>query len=69
MQLDVRFPIGWLFVVLGTLLAGYGWFSDPAIYGTHSLGHNVNLGWGLAQLAFGVVMLALAYRGRRAKGA
>ena len=67
MHLDVRIPIGLLFVIFGAILAGFGLLSDPAIYQAHSLGHNINLGWGVVQLLFGVVMLGLAYRGRRAK--
>ncbi len=69
MQLDVRIPIGLLFVIFGAILVGFGLLSDPAIYQAHSLGHNLNLGWGLVLLAFGTAMLALAYRGRKAKGA
>jgi hypothetical protein len=65
MDLDVRFPIGLLFTSFGLLLAGYGLASDPAIYATHSLGINVNLGWGVALLLFGGIMLGFALRGRR----
>ncbi len=62
MYLDIRLPIGLLFTVLGVLLAVYGVTSDSAIY-QRSLGHNVNLGWGLALLAFGVVMFLFGRRG------
>jgi hypothetical protein len=68
MQLDVRIPIGLLFLIFGAILAGFGLWSDPVIYEKHSLGHNINLAWGVVQLVFGAVMLALAYRGRKAKG-
>jgi len=61
MALDIRIPIGSLFVLLGGLLAGYGILSNPAIY-RRSLGIDVNLWWGLALLALGCVMLALAWR-------
>jgi hypothetical protein len=67
MQLDVRIPMGLLFVVFGAILAGFGVVSDPVIYQRHSLGHNINLSWGLCQLAFGLVMLGLAYRARKAR--
>ncbi|RRJ96464.1 hypothetical protein Ga0100231_021660 [Opitutaceae bacterium TAV4] len=60
MQLDVRAPMGWLFLILGLLLLGYGLFSDPAIYQKHSLGSNVNLHWGGVFAAFGAVCLFLA---------
>jgi hypothetical protein len=61
MSLDVRLPIGLLFVLLGGLLAVYGAASDPSLYRV-SLGINVNLWWGLVMLAFGLVMLGLAWR-------
>ena len=61
MGLDIRIPIGSLFVILGALLAGYGVVSSPAIY-QRSLGINVNLWWGGALLVFGFAMLALAWR-------
>ncbi len=61
MGLDIRIPIGSLFVLLGALLAGYGLLSDPAIY-QRSLGIDINLWWGAALLVFGIAMLALAWR-------
>jgi hypothetical protein len=69
MGFDIRLPIGVLFSFLGLLLVGYGVLSDPAIY-AHSLGINVNLGWGIVLLAFGTSMLALWRRSaRRARSA
>ncbi len=62
MNLDIRLPIGMLFTLLGVLLVGYGVISGPAIY-QRSLGHNVNLVWGLVLLAFGAFMLVLGRRG------
>ena len=64
MGIDIRVPIGSLFVVLGALLAGYGLFSSPAIY-ERSLGLDINLWWGAVLLVFGLVMLALAWRAAR----
>jgi len=66
MGLDIRIPIGSLFVILGGLLAGYGLLSNPAIY-QRSLGIDVNLWWGLALFVFGLVMLALAWRAAAAR--
>ena len=63
MNLDLRLPIGLMFSVFGVLLIVFGLTSDVAIY-ERSLGINVNLWWGLVLLAFGLVMLALARRGR-----
>jgi hypothetical protein len=62
MNLDIRLPIGGLFTLLGLLLAGYGLMSDASIY-RRSLGHNMNLWWGLAVLAFGVLFLFLGRKG------
>lgn len=67
MGLDIRIPIGSLFVILGALLAGYGLLSNPAIY-QRSLGVDINLWWGGALLAFGITMLALAWRAAAARG-
>jgi hypothetical protein len=63
MNLDIRYPIGFLFLVVGAILATYGAVSGPEIYATHSLGLNVNLWWGIVMVAFGVIMLVLAKRG------
>ena len=64
MILDLRLPMGLLFAALGFLLTGYGLLSDPAVYQV-SLGINVNLWTGLGILAFGLLMLAGAWRTAR----
>ncbi len=63
MNLDLRLPLGLMFTVFGALLTGFGLVGNKAIY-ERSLGINVNLWWGLVLLAFGLLMLALAARGR-----
>ena len=65
MKLDLRLPIGLMFTIIGALLVLFGLVSDEAIY-ERSLGINVNLWWGLVLLAFGLVMLWLVARSRRA---
>lgn len=65
MHLDVRLPMGYLFLLLGVILTGYGLLSDPAIYVRHSLGQNVNLLWGVIFAVFGAAMLWLARRAAR----
>jgi hypothetical protein len=60
MNLDIRYPIGFLFLTVGAILAVYGVVSGPEIYAEHSLGMNVNLWWGIVMFAFGAVMVALA---------
>ena len=61
MGLDIRLPIGLMFVILGVLLAAWGLVSDEAIY-ERSLGININLIWGTILIAFSVVLLWLGSR-------
>jgi len=61
MGLDVRLPLGLLFLSIGTLLAGYGLLSDKALY-ARSLGINVNLWWGLVMALVGAIVLWLSRR-------
>ncbi len=62
MKLDVRIPMGWLFLLLGIILVIYGLTSGQAIYTEHSLGINENLRWGAVYAVFGACVLYLAYR-------
>jgi hypothetical protein len=66
MGLDIRWPIGLLFSLVGALLVIYGLAtgSDTEVY-RRSLDINVNLRWGLVVLAFGAAMLTLAWRASR----
>ncbi len=63
MNLDIRFPLGLLFSVIGLILAVAGMVTDE-----RSLGYNINLWWGLVLLAFGASMLLLAGRATRGRG-
>lgn len=56
--MDIRFPIGLLFVILGFILAVFGLFTinDAELY-ARSLGRNINLWSGLLMLVFGGFML------------
>jgi hypothetical protein len=62
MSLDIRYPIGWMFSLFGVILALFGLLGDKQIY-SRSLGVNINFDAGLGLLAFGLVMLLLAWRG------
>jgi hypothetical protein len=66
MGLDIRWPIGYMFLIMGIVLAAYGIFSDATIY-QQSLGLNVNLIWGAILAAFGIVMLLLARSGKKSQ--
>jgi protein-S-isoprenylcysteine O-methyltransferase Ste14 len=61
MGLDIRWPIGLMFSIIGAILVVYGAVTgsgDPMYQ--RSLGMNINLGWGLLLLAFGLLMLLSA---------
>lgn len=66
MGLDIRWPIGVMFSLIGALLLIYGLAtnSDTEMY-RHSLGANINIIWGIVQLIFGGAMLLGAVRGRK----
>jgi hypothetical protein len=61
--LDIRAPIGGLFIMLGGMLACYGLFASKSRASSDlpSAG-NVNLWWGLVMLVFGIVLLLIARR-------
>ena len=63
MHLDVRLPMGLLFLIIGLILVGYGLSVDPAIYTRRSIG-NVNVGWGAVFMVFGALLLWLTRRAR-----
>ena len=63
MGLDLRYPIGLIFFLLGALLVGYG-LLHPDVRAPLSP-DKLNLEAGLVLLAFGVTMTALARRASR----
>ena len=66
MNIDLRFPLGLLFIVFGVLLTLFGLFTDRATY-ERSLFINVNLWWGLVMLLFGGLMFIFAWKEVREK--
>jgi hypothetical protein len=68
MGIDIKFPIGLMFSILGILLTFFGLFtnSDEMLY-SRSLGININLWSGAGMLIFGLIMLYLVYRSRGTK--
>ena len=69
-ELDIRWPIGLLFSIMGVLVAIYGLFSsDRTFYRPLDIAItrtiNLNLWWGLVMLAFGVCMIIGAIRADR----
>ena len=62
MGLDIRWPIGLMFTLIGALLVGYGLLnSDKSM----RLDMNINLLWGVVLLVFGVLMLLGAMAGKK----
>ena len=68
MGLDLRWPIGLMFSLIGAMLTINGLItgSNADMY-KRSLDINVNLWWGLVLFVFGAVMLSFALRSRFSK--
>ena len=68
MDMDIRIPIGLLFIILGVILAFFGLFTmnDTELY-ARALGRNINLWTGILMLVFGLPMLLIPLRGRKIK--
>lgn len=69
-ELDIRWPIGLLFSLMGVLVAIYGLVSDARtqyrpLDGSSTELINLNLWWGLILLAFGGLMIVGALRADR----
>jgi hypothetical protein len=62
MNFDLRYPIGLMFGFYGLILVVYGIVTNGSAVYQRSLGLNVNLIWGGAMLAFGLIMFVLAMR-------
>jgi hypothetical protein len=62
MGLDIRWPIGLMFTLIGVLLAVFGLAKGAE---STSLGLNINLIWGAVLLVFGVLMLLGALGGKK----
>ena len=65
MGLDIRLPLGLIFLIIGGIMAIFGLFThgDAALY-ERSLGVNLNLIWGALMVVFGAIMY---FVGRRQK--
>ena len=70
MGLDIRWPIGLMFSLVGLLLTIFGCATkgDAEMY-QRSLDININLIWGIILLLFGGFMLAMAMRKKADAGA
>jgi len=66
MGLDIRWPIGLMFTLIGALMIGYGVLRATAstvlVAGDNI---NINLVWGFFLLLFGALMLIMAIRAKK----
>jgi hypothetical protein len=65
MGLDVRIPLGLLFLITGGLMALYGLFTRGSAIYEKSLDMNINLLWGGLMFVFGLVVYIMGRRPRR----
>lgn len=63
MGLDIRIPLGLIFLSIGGIMTLFGIFThaDAALY-ERSLGINLNLAWGGIMIAFGAIMFFIGKR-------
>jgi hypothetical protein len=65
MNLDLRIPMGLMFLIVGALLSVYGLVTMGSPIYAKSVGMNINLVWGIVMLVFGAAMFLLGRRGQR----
>ena len=63
MGLDIRIPLGLVFLLIGGIMGIFGIYThgDAAMY-QKSLGININLDWGGLMFAFGAIMFFFGKR-------
>jgi len=64
MGLDIRIPLGLIFLITGGMVSLYGLFTRHSAIYERSMGVNLNLTWGLIMFIFGLIMFLV---GRRKK--
>ena len=64
MGLDIRIPLGLIFLIIGGMMALFGVFTHGDALYERSLGIDLNLVWGGIMFAFGAIMFLI---GRRQK--
>lgn len=64
MGLDIRIPLGLIFLIIGGIMAIYGAVTHGSPVYQKSLGIDLNLTWGAIMFVFGLVMFLI---GRRKK--
>ena len=64
MGLDIRIPLGLIFLIIGGILTLFGAFTRGSHLYDRSLGIDVNLLWGVVMLLFGAIMFFVGRRQR-----
>ena len=59
MNLDLRIPMGLMFLMVGAIMSLFGFFTRGSVIYERSVGMNINLIWGVVMLAFGLMMFLL----------
>ena len=59
MSLDLRIPLGLLFLIVGVMLSVYGVATRGSDIYLRSAGMNINIIWGIVMFVFGLAMFLL----------
>jgi hypothetical protein len=65
MGLDIRYPIGLMFAIIGLVMFVYGLLTGTDPMYQRSLGINVNVWWGALLFVFGSAMFLFARKGSK----
>ena len=65
MKLDLRVPMGLLFLIVGVLLTVFGAATRGSAIYVRSAGVDINLVWGLVMLVFGTTIFLLGRKSDR----
>jgi len=65
MGLDIRVPLGLIFLIIGGIMSVYGLLTRGSDLYAKSMDVNINLIWGILMVVFGAIMFIA---GRRQKG-
>ncbi len=65
MGLDIRIPLGLIFLITGGIMSAFGLYTrgNVSLY-QRSLGINLNLAWGIVMFVFGLIMFVVGRRQR-----
>jgi hypothetical protein len=56
MGLDIRIPLGLVFLIIGTIMATYGIVTRGSVIYLIAMGVNLNVLWGSTMIVFGTVV-------------